>query len=123
MDPKKELSNLEDSRCAAMIHADGDALSRLLDDDLVWTHSSARLDTKASFLQGLKEGGTRYLTINRSEETIRVHGNLAVITGIADLQAVLKGEQRQLRNRYTNIWVKRDGAWKMVAWQSTAVPQ
>ena len=94
-----------------------------MDDDLVWTHSSARTDTKASFLDALRTGGARYLEIKRSDEIIRVHGNLAVITAIADMQVVLQGEKRQLRNRYTNVWVKRDGSWKMLAWQSTAVPQ
>ena len=123
MDPKKQLSALEDLRCSAMIAADSEALSRLFDDELVWTHSSARTDTKASFLEALKAGGTRYLEIKRTDEVIRVHGKLAVITGTAEMQAVLKGEQKQLRNRYTNVWVNRGDSWKMTAWQSTAVPQ
>lgn len=119
---EKELSALEDRRCAAMIAANAGALSSLFDDDLVWTHSSARTDTKASFLDVLRAGGTRYLEIKRSDEIIRIHGNLAVITGIAEMQVALKGDQKQLRNRYTNVWAKRGGSWKMLAWQSTASP-
>jgi ketosteroid isomerase-like protein len=117
----QELTVLEDRRCAAMVAADAATLSNLFDDDLVWTHSSARTDTKAGFLDALKSGGTRYLDIKRSDEKVRVHGNLAVISGTADMQVILKGERRELRNRYTNVWAKRGGSWKMLAWQSTAL--
>jgi len=123
MAPENDLSALESRRCVAMIAADAGALSDLFDDDLVWTHSSARTDTKASYLEGLKSGATRYLEIRRSDEIIRVHGTLAVITGAAEMHVVLKGEEKRLRNRYTNVWVKRGGSWKMLAWASTAVPQ
>jgi hypothetical protein len=117
----KELSALEDQRCAAMVKGDADALGKLFDDALVWTHSSAKVDSKESFLAALK-GGTRYIEIKRVDEKIRIHGSLAVITGIAEMKVELQGEPRQLRNRYTDVWVQRDGTWKMTAWQSTAAP-
>jgi len=118
----KELPTLEDQRCAAMVNADADALSKLFDDALVWTHSSAKVDSKESFLAALKAGNTRYVEIKRVDEQVRIHGSLAVITGIAEMKVELQGESRQLRNRYTDVWIQRDGAWKMTAWQSTAVP-
>lgn len=123
MDASNELLALEMRRCNAMVAADADALDLLLSEDLTWTHSSARQDTKASFVAGLRAGGTRYLEIRRSEEQVRVHGDLAVVTGLADMRASIKGEEKALRNRYTNVWARADGTWRMVAWQSTAVPQ
>jgi ketosteroid isomerase-like protein len=89
--------------------------------NLIWTHSSARVDTKANFLKALAAGSTRYLEIKRSDEKFRVHGNFAVITGLAEMHAVVNGSEKQLRNRYTSIWCRRNGAWKMIMSQSTAV--
>ena len=123
MDRSSELLALETRRCDAMVTADINALETLLADTLTWTHSSARQDTKASFLAGLSAGGTRYLEITRSDERVRVHGDVAVITGVVDMRASIKGEEKQLRNRYTNVWAKTGERWQMVAWQSTAVPQ
>ncbi len=123
MDQSIELLGLEARRCDAMVAADIDALETLLSDTLTWTHSSARQDTKASFLAGLRAADTRYLEINRSEERVRVHGDVAVLTGVADMRASIKGEEKQLRNRYTNVWAKSGARWQMVAWQSTAVPR
>lgn len=122
MDETSELLGLEARRCDAMVAADVGALDRLLSDDLTWTHSSARQDTKASFLAGLQAGGTRYLEIKRLDEQVRVHGDVAVVTGVAHMRASINGEERQLRNRYTNVWTRSDEGWRMVAWQSTAVP-
>ena len=122
MDATSELLELEARRCDAMVAADIGALDRLLSDDLTWTHASAHQDTKASFLVRLQAGGTRYLEIKRSDEQVRLHGGVAVVTGVAHMRASINGEERQLRNRYTNVWTKSDEGWRMIAWQSTAVP-
>jgi uncharacterized protein (TIGR02246 family) len=121
-DIETEWSSLEDRRCAALIQGDVARLAELLSDDLLWTHSSARQDTKSSFLAALGEGSTRYLEIERSEEKIRVRGDVAVVTGVADMRAIVKDEEKVLRNRYLNVWTREDGRWRMLAWQSTAAP-
>jgi len=121
MDESTELLRLEKLRCDAMIAADVDALGALFSDRLTWTHSSARQDTKASFLAGLRAGGTRYLAMKRSDEQVR--GDIAVVTGLVEMRASIKGEEKELRNRYTNVWARVDGRWRMTAWQSTAARQ
>ena len=119
-DIKAELSSLEESRCAAMIAGDITSLDELFSDDLVWTHASAHQDSKPSFLARLSDGGVRYLSIQCSEETIRVRGETAVITGVADMRAIVRGEEMTLRNRYLDVWTREDGRWRMLAWQSTS---
>ncbi len=123
MDQSTELLQLETRRCDAMMAADFDELDKLLSDQLTWTHASARQETKASFLAMLRAGSTRYLEIRRSEERVRSYGDVAVLTGVADMRASINGEDRRLCNRYTNVWAKTGASWQMVAWQSTAVPQ
>ncbi len=122
MDKTNEVLGFEARRCEAMIAADFGALDRLLSDQLTWTHASAHRDDKASFLATLQAGRLRYLEIRRSEEQVRLHGKVAVVTGVADMRANINGEERQLRNRYTNVWATSDEGWQMIAWQSTAVP-
>ncbi len=121
MDEMDEVLGFEARRCEAMVAADFGALDRLLSDALTWTHASARQDDKASFLAGLRGGHTRYLEIRRSEERVHLHGDVAVVTGVADMRASIDGTERQLRNRYTNVWAKSDEGWRMIAWQSTAI--
>ena len=123
MDATNELLGFEARRCEAMVAADIAALEQLLSDRLTWTHASAHRDDKASFLAALRSGSTRYLEISRSEQQVQLHDQVAVVTGLADMRASINGEERHLRNRYTNVWAKSDEGWQMVAWQSTAVPR
>ena len=123
MDEKNEVLDLEVRRCEALINADFSELDRLLSHQLTWTHASAHQDDKASFLATLQAGRIRYLQIRRSEEQVRLHGEVAVVTGVADMRASIHGEERQLCNRYIAVWAKFETDWQMIAWQSTAVPR
>lgn len=123
MSATRDLTDLEQKRIAAMMAADIETLSVLLADDLTWTHASARVDSKTTFLDALKTGRAKYLDIKLSEECVRTHGEMAVITGLAAIRAVGgSGQEMSVKNRYTNVWAKRDGAWQMIAWQSTMIP-
>src|ERR1700686_2185722 len=117
-----ELLALDQARFVAMVNNDFGKLNELLDDDLVWTHASASSDGKEGFLERLRSGSTRYIEIERSGEQVRVFGESAIVTGIASMRAIVGGTDRALRNRYVNVWICKAGIWKMVQWQSTAVP-
>jgi ketosteroid isomerase-like protein len=116
-----EIRSHEDRRFQAMVAADVAALEALLGDDLVYTHSSASLDTKASLIEGIRTGRFSYQKIERPREEIRVYGPSAVVTGQARIE--LGGASPRVLNlRYTDVWVKRERGWQMVAWQSTPMP-
>ena len=117
-----ELRAIEEQRFQAMIANDFATLQALLGDDLIYTHSSSSVDDKASYLESLRSGRVRYRSVNRSEERIRVYGGSAVLTGRAVIEVSVQGQDKTLRMRYADVWVKRDAAWQMVLWQSTVIP-
>ena len=101
---------------------DYEALATLLADDLVYTHSSAAVDSKASYLESLTSGRVTYKTITPHEVTVRVYGDTAVINGEAHMTVDANGQGIDNTLRFTDVWVKRDGRWQMVAWQSVRKP-
>jgi 3-hydroxyisobutyrate dehydrogenase len=118
---EREVRAMEERRYQAMIAGDVAALDVLLGDDLVYTHSTARIG-KASYLDSLRSKKVVYRKVERTEETIRVVGDMTVITGEVRVEVLLDGAPRALRSRFTNVWAKRPRGWQMVAWQSTPVP-
>lgn len=120
--PVKDILELEEARCQAMIDADVKVLGRLLDDELIWTHASGHVDDRAGFLAKLSGASMRYLTMTRSDEQVRLSGSSAVVTGRVAMEVIIAGQQRSLSNRYTDVWVQRRDDWRMLAWQSTPVP-
>ena len=123
MSQEKEILALEEKRFAAMLSGDVGLLDALLHQDLVYTHSSAVVDSKASYLEAIRTGKTRYESQKRFEERVRMCGECALVTGRAEMQAEVNGVRKTLRLRYLDVWTKTPQGWKFIAWHSTAIPQ
>ncbi len=122
-DSTAEIVRLEEERYAAMLSKDVTALERLLDEDLVYMHSSGISDTKESYLRGLKDGVWDYLRISRTEQTVKVKGDIALVFNRLAISIKVRGVLKELDNRALAVWVRRDGAWRFLALQSGAVPK
>jgi ketosteroid isomerase-like protein len=110
------------ARFKAQTTGDLTALDALLGDDLVYTHSNALVDSKASYVESMRSGALKYQTIEPRDMKVRVYGTTAVITAAARITAISKGQPVDNQLRYTDVWVLRDGRWQMVGWQSTRLP-
>lgn len=116
------IEHLEDERYAAMLGKDVAALERLLHSDLVYMHSSGVADSKASYIEGLGNGTWDYRRIDRSDQTVRVHGALGLVFSRISISVVIRGVPRELDNRALAVWVDDGGTWKLLALQSGAIP-
>jgi ketosteroid isomerase-like protein len=103
----------------ALIKADTAALEALYHDDLVYTHSSGVVDTKATYIDSIKSGKTKYESFDRSEIRVRLHGDAAIVT----CRSVIKVNNNTINVRYIHIYVKQKGGWKMAAHQATRLTQ
>jgi ketosteroid isomerase-like protein len=120
--PQTMIRELENRRFRAMCEGDAATLEALLADGLVYTHSSANVDTKASYLAGIRSKKWIYKRVERAAEDIQVHGNCAIVTGEAHIDVAVGGTDKTLRSRYTNVWINGGKGWQMTAWQSTPIP-
>jgi len=122
MSIEKEILALDDQRYKAMIGNDLATLDKLLHPDLVYTHSSAMVDTKASYLEALRSGKTRYQSAERSEQKVRLYGDTALLTGRAQMQVEIDAQPKSIKLRFLVVWTKTPQGWKFVGWQSTGLP-
>jgi ketosteroid isomerase-like protein len=117
------VGKLDEERTDAAIRGDFATLDRLLAADLTYVHSSAKLDTKASFIDSLRSGAVKFKGFQRDEVNVREFGDSAVITGVATVSVENRGQAPPpFKIRYTGVWMNRGGKWQMVAWQTTRVP-
>jgi hypothetical protein len=112
----------EDARYKAMMSGDAGALAKLLGDDLVYTHSTAAVDSKETFLAAMRSGAVQYRTMKRSDVKVRTYGCTVIITGRAEFLVSQKGQESPSTLRFHSVWVKRPGGLQFVSWQSTRVP-
>ena len=115
------IFGLEDQRIHVMITGDLDALDGILADDPTYVHSNGRLESKTEFLARLGSGDLKYRAMAREDVTMRLLGCAAVVTGRAALEVESKGEVISLPVRFTDVYVRRAGRWRTIAWHSSRI--
>jgi hypothetical protein len=117
-----EAQRAEDARYAAQTTNDFAAMEKLIGDDLVYIHSSSVLDDKAAYIESMRSGTVKYRVMRRSEVKVRPYGCLALISGNADFDVTVKGQEMSVPLRFHSIWAKRPGGLQFISWQATRVP-
>lgn len=117
-----EVIGADAERYRAMVNRDMPALGRYLGDDLVYTHSSALVDSKESYIASLASGKVVYRQTDRHDVHVAPYGCAAVVTGRGVFQVTVDGKDMTVDLRFTNVWQKRANGWEMVAWQATRIP-
>jgi len=122
-DPATDAAALRALLDDFLAHADvASAHERFWADDLVYTSSDGTRTDKAEILAGLQDGaedtgpGPRY---SGEDVDIRLYGTTAVVA-FRLVIAPPEGSGEPVRyNLNTGTFLKRDGVWRAVAWQST----
>jgi len=112
----------EDARYAAQTGDDFDALQRLIGDDLIYIHSSAVVDNKASYIDSQKSGAVKYRAMRRSDTKVRTYGCVAIITGLGNFDVTVKGQDLAVEIRFHSVWAKRDRGLEFISWEATRTP-
>lgn len=116
------IQDLEHRRWQAMIDVDLLTLDLLLHPNLRYTHSTAAVDTKESYLQAIEAGVFDYREVDNTDVEIQTFQDLALVNGTAAITVVARGKEFLLRSRYTCIWVCENDDWRFLAWQNTPIP-
>ena len=96
-------------------------LDRIRADDWMLTHSDGRVQYKADYLDELRTSARRNQGIGNEDLRVRRYGDTMVVTGASVQSGISNGQPWSGRFRFTRTWVKRDGAWIMVASHSSRV--
>jgi uncharacterized protein (TIGR02246 family) len=118
---EREVLEADARRVQALLSNDFEALEDLLTDDLTYVHSNGHLDTKDTYIGALRSEATRYLSMEMSGLSVRADGNTAVVAGTFEARVQTRNGEVNPKPRVLIVYVKRDGRWQMLAWQSTSI--
>jgi ketosteroid isomerase-like protein len=121
-DAQQAVLDAHEQRRAATVSGDADRVGSMMTDDLTFTHANAVVETKAQFVDALKSGRLRYRSITDQDKHVRVHGDTGIVAGTCRIVVNASGTEIDIRVRFTELWVKKDGSWRMTLWHATQVP-
>lgn len=101
----------------AQMTLDGATLDRLCAPELSYSHSDARVETKAQFIAGATAAGrAKAITLEWKDRTIRVVGDVAIVRFNWHGESEAADGKRSRTNLHVLMnWVKRDGEWKLLS--------
>ncbi len=111
-------------RIAALVAKDLATVDALTAEDYTHVETNGGRRDKAGFLALLRQPEFRFVRWTIDENTVRVFGDVAVVTGsYRNVTRNAQGEQPEKHARHLRVWVRTNGAWRNVAHQATAIVQ
>lgn len=93
------------------------------DDATDISSRTGAIQNKAEVTASVKTDKTVLESLELSETSVRVEGNMAVVTGVNHVKGRdEQGKAFDRRARFTDTFVKRDGRWRVWATQGTIIP-
>jgi len=105
---------LESKWVDAYKHRQIASLSSLLAEDFVITVEDGSTYGKVGFIS-FNAGGLQVEIAETSELNIRMHGNIAVVTGAYHERGESHGKPYDYRDRLTDVWMKNSAGWQLIA--------
>ncbi len=97
-------------------------MTSMLADDFVITVEDGRVFGKMGYMAHTADSSVQVDLAEQSDLRVHMHGNVAVVTGAYHETGISKGKHYEYRDRSTDVWMKVDGQWKLIASQYS-VPQ
>lgn len=108
---EEEIRRLDDEVRGAMLERDLAALQRLCSEDFVVTNPFNQVLNKAQVLEAVAQGRILHTSFEREIESLRARETTAVVMG----RETVVDEGRTLNRRYTEVWLKEEGRWQLLA--------
>jgi len=112
---EQAIRQLDNERIQAQIGADVVALDRIYADDFIGVGPSGTVRTKTQMISDFASGDLKFQSITTDEVQVRVYENTAVETGLSTMVGQDKGKAVPRDTRFTRVWVKQQGRWRLVA--------
>ena len=120
---KDQILALEQRRFKAMCAGDVGELDELLHADLKYTHSSGTVDSKVSYLRGIREKQWDYQRVNSSGEMVSIYRGAALVHCSLQIDLKVKDVPKSVDSIALTVWVEEEGRWQIAAVHSTANPK
>lgn len=120
---QKTIERMETRIRGAMIGHDVAALELLLDDSLLFVNQLGLRLTKQDDINAHKQNAFTIHTIDVSQQTIAIHGDIGIATSEALVTASMDGISKTDSIVYTRVWRQSGTGVRLIAGSAVSVPK
>jgi len=119
---EKEVATAIEIFKKGIVDADKDLLNTITAEELVYGHSSGKVQNKAEFIAEIVSKLPAYLSVDMTDQTIKISGNAAIVRHIYSAETMNNGTPGRVKIGNMLIWQKQHGKWKLLARQAYKLP-
>jgi len=121
---RHEIDQVEEAWRTAMLKGNAAALEDLLAEDYTGITAKGAIQTKEQAVSNLRSGTFQLTNLVISDRKVRVYGETAVVTSLAELSGSKKDADVTGRYRYTRVYVRNPaGQWKIVSFEASRIQE
>jgi hypothetical protein len=105
-----------------LIHQQADSLLDVLDDRLMYIHSSGWSQSKTEVLEDMQSGRLVYRKVEVREAQVRLYTNTAIVTGKGRFSGAREGNEFDIDLCYTEVNVLKAKKWVLVSRHANRLP-
>ena len=115
---EKEVADATEKLRKAMVDGDSAALADVAAETLSYGHSSGFVEGRKEFIEKFVTGKSDFVTIDLTEQTIQVSGDVAIVRHMLSAKTNDNGKPGEVHLKVLLVWQKMKGKWKMLARQA-----
>ena len=105
----------------ALVEPDKATLDALVLDELTYGHSNGNIQDKAAFEEALLNKSSDFVTIELTNQTVKVVGNTAWVRHTLSATTNDGGKPGSAHLSVLLIWLKQKGQWRLLARQAVKI--
>src|SRR6516164_6250955 len=99
----------------AVVNKDEKALDTLYADDFFFTHGTGHQDNKESWLKGVLDPQTHYISREHDSTIVEPHASIAMIYGKLTIIRKTENGQTKYAIKYVRVFSKNKDRWQMIS--------
>lgn len=118
---EEELIKIQNDWAIARVKGDIAFLERLYAKEFRIQSTNGSVVERDADIANFATGALKPDYVKDEDMKVSVYGDTAIVTGIENVGGTYKGNYGEFSSRFTNVFVRRDGRWQLVAGQGTEI--
>jgi len=124
MSNQSEVMQADDQFFAALKGGDAASLKAALTDDFMLVDVMGGAENpKSALLDMIGSGQLKFESITPSERKVRIYGGAAIVIGRTEMSIRMGPDAVSTKSRYTHVFVKSEGGWRLASAQGTPLKE